>query len=105
MGQNETAGLWIVTGAASGIGAAVVKAVRNSGVDVIALDVDEARGLALAEETGALYRSLDVGDLSQWQQLADYLDADGAHLGRQPAFTSMRAFKSLRQKHRCLSIS
>ena len=81
MGQNEKAGLWIVTGAASGIGAAVVKAVRNSGVDVIALDVDEARGLALAEETGALYRSLDVGDLSQWQQLADYLDADGAHLG------------------------
>ena len=81
MGQNETAGLWIITGAASGIGAAVVKAVRTSGVDVIALDVDEARGLALAEETGALYRSLDVGDPSQWQQLADYLDADGAHLG------------------------
>ena len=71
MDQNENAGFWIVTGAASGIGAAVVRVVRNSGANVLALDVDETNVSALAEETGALYRVLDVGDLDQWQQWAD----------------------------------
>ena len=73
MSPNKKAGFWVITGAASGIGAAVVAAARKSGANVLALDVDEAKGSKLAEETGALFRSLDVGDLSQWQQLADYI--------------------------------
>ena len=81
MDQNENTGFWIVTGAASGIGAAVVRAVRNSGADVLALDVDEVKGSALADETGARYRALDVGDLDQWQQLADYLNSESSRLG------------------------
>ena len=81
MDQNENTGFWIVTGAASGIGAAVVRAVRNSGADVLALDVDEVKGSALAQETGALYRALDVGALDQWQQFADYLASERTSLG------------------------
>ena len=65
MSPNKKTGFWIVTGAASGIGAAVVAAARKSGANVLALDVDEAKGSKLAEETGALFRSLDVGDLTQ----------------------------------------
>jgi NAD(P)-dependent dehydrogenase (short-subunit alcohol dehydrogenase family) len=81
MSPSKKAGFWIVTGAASGIGAAVVKAVRNSEINVLALDVDEAKGLALAEQTGAVYRPFDVGDLKQWQRLTDYLDSAKADLG------------------------
>ena len=81
MDQNENTGYWIVTGAASGIGASVVRAVRNSGANVLALDVDEAKGSALAQETGALYRALDVGALDQWQQFADYLASERTSLG------------------------
>ena len=81
MSPNKKTGLWIITGAASGIGAAVVRAVRNSGANVLALDIDQARGLALEEETGALFRLFDVGDLGQWQQLVDYLNSEKADLG------------------------
>ena len=81
MNPNKKTGFWIVTGAASGIGAAVVRAVQKSEAQVLALDVDQAKGLALAEETGALYRPFDVGDLGQWQQLIDYLNSANADLG------------------------
>ena len=67
MSANKKPEFWIITGAASGIGAAVVRAAKKSGANVLALDVDQAKGLALAEETGALYRLCDVGDLTQWQ--------------------------------------
>ena len=81
MNPNKKTGFWIVTGAASGIGAAVVRAVQKSEAQVLALDVDQAKGLALAEETGALYRPFDVGDLGQWQQLVDYFNSAKADLG------------------------
>ena len=81
MNPNKKTGFWIVTGAASGIGAAVVRAVQKSEAQVLALDVDQAKGLAIAEETGALYRPFDVGDLGQWQQLIDYLNSAKADLG------------------------
>lgn len=81
MSANNKPEFWIVTGAASGIGAAVVRAARKSGANVLAIDVDQTKGSALAEETGALYRRCDVGDLTQWQQLVDYLEAKHADLG------------------------
>ena len=81
MNPNKKTGFWIVTGAASGIGAAVVRAVQKSEAQVLALDVDQAKGSALAEETGALYRPFDVGDLGQWRQLVDYLNSAKADLG------------------------
>ena len=81
MSATEKSELWIVTGAASGIGAAVVRAVANSRAQILALDVDRPKGSALAAETGALYRYLDVGDLGQWQRLVDYLESEKAALG------------------------
>ena len=43
---------WLVTGAASGIGAAVVRAVRQAGHPVLALDVNDVAGQRLESETG-----------------------------------------------------
>jgi NAD(P)-dependent dehydrogenase (short-subunit alcohol dehydrogenase family) len=57
---------------------------------VLALDVDDAKGSALAEETGALYRVLDVGDLDQWQQFADYLASESERLGS-PTYIHLNA--------------
>lgn len=61
---------WLVTGAASGIGAAVVRAVRATGADVLALDVDDAGGARLADETGARYQHCDVGKPEDWRDVA-----------------------------------
>lgn len=65
--------LWLVTGAASGIGAAVTRAARRAGARVLALDVNDASGRLLAGETGAEYRHCDVGDPKDWQAIADEL--------------------------------
>lgn len=66
---------WIVTGAASGIGAAVTRATRRSGATVLALDIDDAAGKALAEETGASYQHCNVAMQEDWQQVADFLSS------------------------------
>ena len=81
MSTSENTAFWIVTGAASGIGAAVVRAARHTGVNVLALDVDEAKGLALASETGALFRRCDISDMAQWQQLVEFLNAAKTEFG------------------------
>ena len=73
MSANNQPEFWIVTGAESGIGAAVVRAVKKLGENVVAVDVDQAKGIALAEETGALHWHCDVSDLTQWQQLVEHL--------------------------------
>lgn len=77
MAAEETS-LWVVTGAASGIGAAVTRAVRAQGARVLALDVDDIAGARLADETGADYQHCDVGDLDDWQIVADRLRDTGA---------------------------
>ena len=63
---------WLVTGASSGIGAAVVRAARQAGDDVIALDIDQTAGAQLAAATGAEFIPLDVSDPTAWQQLIDH---------------------------------
>jgi NAD(P)-dependent dehydrogenase (short-subunit alcohol dehydrogenase family) len=67
-----------VTGAASGIGEAVTRAVCRDGARVLALDVDDAAGQAIAHETGALYQHCDVGDPDAWQEVVRLLQALGA---------------------------
>jgi len=57
----------VVTGAASGIGAAVAAAVTATGADVIALDLTEATGV----------RSFDVTDERAWNRLAEELREAG----------------------------
>ena len=50
----------VVTGAASGLGAATARALRAQGVQVALFDRDEIHGRAIAEEIGALYCKVDV---------------------------------------------
>ncbi|MCC0076619.1 MAG: SDR family oxidoreductase [Rhodobacter sp.] len=57
----------IVTGGARGIGGATVRLLAAAGARVMIADVLDEDGKALAAETGALYRHLDVTSEGQWQ--------------------------------------
>lgn len=50
----------VVTGGASGLGLATVKALRAHGVNVAIFDMNEERGAAAAAETGALFCMVNV---------------------------------------------
>jgi len=52
----------IVTGGASGLGGATVKALRAHGVKVAIFDMNEKAGTAFAAETGAVYCNVNVTD-------------------------------------------
>lgn len=52
----------IVTGGASGLGAAVVRHLSSFGVRVTIFDMDEARAKPLMAETGSLFFKVDVND-------------------------------------------
>jgi NAD(P)-dependent dehydrogenase (short-subunit alcohol dehydrogenase family) len=58
MDINGTSG--IVTGAASGIGAAVARMLAQRGTAVVVADVQEEKGTALAEEIGGTFVKVDV---------------------------------------------
>ena len=77
MTQSESA-VWVVTGAVSGIGAAVTRAARSSGARVLALDVNDTAGSEIAEQTGARYQHCDVSDPEQWAAVAATLAELGA---------------------------
>ena len=68
----------IVTGCASGIGAATVRRLRTDGAQVLGTDLDKARGAALCAEAGALFAVQDVAHRSLWPQtVARAVDAFG----------------------------
>lgn len=69
---------WLITGASSGIGAAMVRLARQSGAHVLALDIDQQAGEALAAETGAHFSACDVSQPAAWQDVADFLQSWGA---------------------------
>src|SRR5688572_1607002 len=50
----------VVTGGASGLGAATARALRQAGVKVALFGRDEVRGVATAQELGALFCKVDV---------------------------------------------
>jgi len=71
----------VVTGGARGQGAAEVTALARAGATVVAIDVLDEDGLALAEVLSkdgfeVRYRSLDVRDASGWADLAAELRAE-----------------------------
>ena len=66
--------VWLVTGAASGLGAATVRLARSRGARVYALDINDADGEAIAAETGAEYLRCDVGDIASWDEVVARLD-------------------------------
>lgn len=68
---------WLVTGAASGIGAAVTRIASAGGARVLALDVDDTRGAVIASATGVRYLHCDVGNPDDWQAVADVLNRMG----------------------------
>lgn len=70
--------LLLVTGAASGIGEAVVHTARERGARVLALDVQDAAGAQLAQATGALYLHCDVGNPDDWSKVQERLATLGA---------------------------
>ena len=53
----------LVTGGASGIGAAIVRAFVRNGARVAFLDIDRTSGEALAQELGALFLPCDLTDI------------------------------------------
>jgi len=55
----------LVTGGASGLGAATVRRLVAGGAKVLIVDRDEARGSALASELGATFAKADVSDPAQ----------------------------------------
>ncbi|MFN2099188.1 SDR family NAD(P)-dependent oxidoreductase [Altererythrobacter sp. MF3-039] len=59
----------IVTGCASGIGAATVKRLRADGAEVLGTDIDVAAGEALCHEHGARFAQQDVSDRSRWPDI------------------------------------
>jgi 3alpha(or 20beta)-hydroxysteroid dehydrogenase len=74
----------VVTGAARGQGAAEVELLANAGADVIATDILDSDGAALASRLAATdalgtveYRRLDVRSEAEWAALAGYLATDG----------------------------
>lgn len=59
----------IVTGAASGMGAAEARAFAAEGATVTVADVDADAGARVAEECGGRFHPLDVTDAAQWHAL------------------------------------
>ena len=61
----------LVTGAASGIGAAVARQLADAGATVVVADVQDDKGQALAEEIGGVFAHVDVTDTDQIKAAVD----------------------------------
>jgi NAD(P)-dependent dehydrogenase (short-subunit alcohol dehydrogenase family) len=64
----------VVTGAGSGIGAAIARELARRGDAVVVTDVDPERARAVAASLGGAHRELDVTDASAARALVDELD-------------------------------
>jgi NAD(P)-dependent dehydrogenase (short-subunit alcohol dehydrogenase family) len=68
----------LITGGATGLGAAAAELAAEAGARVAVLDVNEAEGRKTAERTGGLFRHLDVSSPAAWEQVVADIEA---HLG------------------------
>jgi NAD(P)-dependent dehydrogenase (short-subunit alcohol dehydrogenase family) len=68
----------LVTGGASGLGAATVRRLVAGGAKVLIVDRDEAKGTALASELGQQFAKADVTDAAQVGAAVDQAAALGA---------------------------
>jgi NAD(P)-dependent dehydrogenase (short-subunit alcohol dehydrogenase family) len=69
----------IITGAASGIGAACAHVLSREGAKLLLTDLDDAAGNRLADAAGAIYRHHDVTDEAGWPGV---VAAAEQHFGR-----------------------
>jgi NAD(P)-dependent dehydrogenase (short-subunit alcohol dehydrogenase family) len=68
----------VVTGAAQGIGEACVRLFAAEGAKVVVVDIDDERGLDLADELDGMYVPCDVGDREQVEgMVAAVVEAHG----------------------------
>lgn len=67
----------VVTGGASGLGLATVRALREAGVQVAIFDIHEENGRKIAAEVGALFCKVDI--MSEDSVLAGFEQARAAH--------------------------
>ncbi|KHK89796.1 SDR family oxidoreductase [Novosphingobium malaysiense] len=65
----------VITGGASGIGAASVRAFAAEGAQVVSTDVQVDAGKAIAEEAGAIFVEHDVSDAGAWAEIEDLIRA------------------------------
>ncbi len=70
----------VVTGAASGLGAADARMLASEGATVILTDIDESVGEQLAAEIGGHFFPHDVANESRWQELKSYIQANFGRL-------------------------
>jgi len=67
----------LVTGGASGLGAAISSALAAEGYRLILADLDEAKGRTFAETLGSTrFERLDVSKVSDWQRLSQVLEIE-----------------------------
>jgi NAD(P)-dependent dehydrogenase (short-subunit alcohol dehydrogenase family) len=68
----------VITGGASGIGAATAQRLAALGATTVVADVDDERGEEVARELGEAhrYRHLDVSDLDGWRRLLDEIASE-----------------------------
>jgi NAD(P)-dependent dehydrogenase (short-subunit alcohol dehydrogenase family) len=74
MGDFDGAVL-LVTGGATGLGAAACELAAEAGARVAVLDVNEAEGRRTAERTGGLFLPLDVSSPDAWQGAVAQVEA------------------------------
>lgn len=70
--------VWVVTGASSGIGTAVMQMMAGAGHQVLALDVNDESGESLAKACGAIYQHCDVSSPDDWVRVVERLSELGA---------------------------
>ncbi|WP_417608206.1 SDR family NAD(P)-dependent oxidoreductase [Parasphingorhabdus sp.] len=70
----------IVTGGASGIGAATVKRFVEEGARVLSTDVQESLGQSVADEAEALFMVQDVSDAEAWDRVMAKVKAEFGRL-------------------------